>query len=111
MEVWIGLAGEVERDLLVKREQFVRVSQQIAQPILCCPKPKLPHHALLARLGTWGFGTGVNSSDSRCFGRIWLVGSASSSNPNAGQDRRRPLEKALVHRPASPVAYGIKLRL
>jgi hypothetical protein len=49
MEVRIGLAGEVERDLVVKREQFVRVPQQILQSILCRSKPL--HHALLARAG------------------------------------------------------------
>jgi hypothetical protein len=49
VEVRVRLAGEVKRDLLVKREQFVRVSQQISQSIFCRPKPV--HYALLARTG------------------------------------------------------------
>jgi hypothetical protein len=39
VEVRVRLAGEVKRDLFVKREQFVRVSQQISQSIFCRPKP------------------------------------------------------------------------
>src|SRR5271155_3247445 len=53
VEVRIGLAGEVERDLVIKREQFVRVPQQISQSILCRSKPL--HHPLLARAGVSAF--------------------------------------------------------
>src|SRR6516162_711342 len=45
VEVWVGFSGEVERDLLVKREQFVCVSQQISQPIFSRPKYKFLHRS------------------------------------------------------------------
>src|SRR5215472_15127825 len=39
MEMRVGLSGEIERHLLVEREEFVCVLEKVTKPALCRPEP------------------------------------------------------------------------